>query len=303
MIKKIPKASKLLASGKELLNLSWQLVVDILCMQEEDFYEQLTQEEKKLFWKRARREFLTAHTLLVQGIELIVKSRIAKVSPLLLIERLSDGSIQENDDFCKCKTIQESVLISYHNKVSDNSISSTFAGKFKDMLKLRNEIIHLETERYTSISGIKSLAKNVVSNVMYVSEELIQERWFSVREKFLEESVLAFGDEDTYARMLLCKEFYALKNFLSGPEYGKLFHLSKKAKNYYCVNCYNACGSTKKWEFENYKFAVIDPKDSTKIYCPVCGTNFTYQKYRCSDNFCRGALHADGTCLCCLEEN
>ena len=303
MLDKVPKAPKLLESGKELLNLSWRLVVDVLRAQDEDFYEQMTQKQKNMFWKSARREFLTAHTLLVQGIELIIKSRIASVSPLLLIERLSDGSIGENEDFCNCKTIQESVLVSCHNKVVGDSISPQFAKKFKEMLDLRNEIIHLETNKHTKIPEIKKLANDVVSDIMSVSDELLHERWLKIREEFLEESVYIYGDKHTYARVLLCQEFRAIKNSLSATEYGRIFHHNKKAKCYCCVKCYDACGCTHGWEFNEYKFAVVDPKDSTKIYCPVCGNHYAYEKYKCSDNFCRGALHADGTCLCCLEEN
>jgi hypothetical protein len=300
MIKNAPKAPILLASGKELLNLSWRLVIDILRMQEEVFFEQLWQRQKNMFWKNARREILTAHTLLVQGIELIIKSRIANVSPLLLIERLTENSIRENEDFCNCKTIQESVLVSYHNKIVDKKISPKFAKDFKKMLTLRNEIIHLETTKHTKVLEIKMLANKVLSDIMYVSEKLLQEKWFKIREHFLEESVEVFDDGITCARMLLCEEFEALKNSLTASEYVKFFHHNKKAKTYYCINCYNACNER---EFDNYKFATIDPKDPKKIYCPVCGTHYTYQKYKCSDNFCRGALHADGRCLCCLGEN
>lgn len=303
MIQKAPKASKLLTSGKELLNLSWQLVTDILRTPEADYFEQLTQKQRNMFWKNARRQILTAHTLLVQGIELVIKGRIASVSPLLLIERLSDSSIQENVDFCDCKTIQESVLVSVHNKVSDKKISSNFANNFKDMLRLRNEIIHLETNKHTKIPEIKSLANDVLINIMYVSEELLYEKWFKIREDFLEESVQIFDDGVTTARLLLCREFKALKNFLTASEYGRFFHHNKAAKNYYCVKCYDVCDCKHEWDFEDYKFAVIDPKDQTKMYCPVCDSHFVYKKYKCMANFCKGALHADGTCLCCLEEN
>ncbi len=303
MIQKAPKASKLLSSGKELLNLSWRLVMDIVCQQQEDWFSELPQKQKNMYWKNARRDFLTAHTLLVQGIELIIKSRIASVSPLLLIERLSDNSIQEDGNFSDCKTIQESVLVSYHNKVSEKKISSVFDTKFKKMLNLRNEIIHLETNKHTKISEIKLLANNVLTNIMYVSEELIREKWFKIREEFLEDVVYIYDDGDITARILLCREFNALKNTLTASEYGRFFHHSIKAENYYCIKCYDKCGWSLEREFENYKFAVIDPKDQTQMYCPVCDSHFAYKKYKCKVNHCRKALHASDHCLCCLEED
>lgn len=301
MIKDVPKVVGLKNSGKELLDLAWRMVVDILRMTNEDFYDGLTTAQKNAFWKNARREFLTAHTLVVQGIELIIKSKIAAVSPFLLLENIS--RTEDNEPFSKCKTIQESSLITYFNKISDKPISSTFSKRFSKMLDLRNEIIHLETAEYKNVAGIKELAAKILVDVMDTSRILLGERWLDVREKYLETSVSIFGDDGLNVRGLLCNEYKAAYEALSKKQVGSCFHHNKTAKKYYCVNCFVASGAKQAWEFEEFKFAVIDPKDNSKVYCPVCDSHYDFSKYKCVTNYCRGAIHSVGFCLCCLDEN
>lgn len=307
MITKPIKPKDFHNAGIELLNSAWQLTMQQFKMLDDArAIGALTTNKRKQFWLSARRTILSALALIVQGTELLIKERIADVSPFLLVENISGEGKDVNKNFSDFKTIQESNLILVHNRVVKNQLNSGLENKFKDLLGIRNKIIHSEILDYKKPSEIRQRCIDNLFDIAFISSSLFPEKtWFAIREECLKDSTEYILYPHEYAAKYdVLEEFKYVLKYFNTDQVGRALHISKSSKKYYCVSCFeDSAGISSVFEEQDYKFAVKDAKKKGYIYCPVCGGEYKYDEYPCSTNCCKGAIHFYGTCLCCLDNN
>ena len=294
-------------AGIELLNSPWQsTIIQFKILDDARAIGALNASKRKQFWKSTRRTILSALTQIVQGAELLIKERIANVSPFLLIEKITSEGKDVNKDFSDFKTIQESDLILVHNRVVKNQLDSGLETKFKNLLKIRNKIIHSEILDFKTPSEIRKRCIDNLFDIAFISVSLFpQKTWFTIREECLKDSTEYILNPHEYAAKYdVLEEFKYVLKYFNTDQVGKALHISKSSKKYYCANCFeSAHGVPEVFEEQGYKFAVKDAKKKGYIYCPVCGGEYEYDQYPCVTNRCKGAVHFYGTCLCCLDNN
>lgn len=309
MVNNQPKPKRLFESGKELLNLSWERTIDMFLSlnQAEELNGKIPKSRKNSFWKHARRELLTAYTLVLQGAELLIKGKIAEVSPLLLIDKLSERVSHKKTeyDFGEFCTIEESKLIEVCNCLTNFNIDSTFKDWFPEKIKKRNKIIHLEILEYKTPDEIEKLALDILKDILFINKVLFpDEYWLAIRENFLKNSIWSdlYDDPDVKTRVQLCKEYDILEKKFQPAEMKKFFDIDAKSRAYYCPNCIEDCGEH---EINGMTFARMLTKgaNATILRCPVCNQTIDVDRYPCANKGCKGSVHFYGQCLTCLDRN
>ena len=259
------------------------------------------EEIKNDYWKHAKRDLSTALAITQQGVELVLKGKIAKVSPFLLIagEHNKWPSPYKNEeiDFSQFRTIDAQDLIRVHDTISESKIAPEFVELFNKLRLKRNSILH-------------SVDKNLVVNVTEVLDSLLfmhktlfpDETWAKVRCGFLEKAPdIELGSID-YVKNSVCREMSIVYKILPSKKLKKYFNISKKQHLYICPNCFD--GANNDWDDFDYKLAILKPKGpkSINLYCPVCDAEHLVIRKKCSNSDCKSNVISDeyGICLLCL---
>ena len=195
MIENIPNPGLLCNSGIEQLNFSWQIVIDTLkllksAQDQGELYDWQIDE----FWRSSRRNLLSAYAQVFQGVELIIKGKIAEVSPYILIDNLVEktkgcANPEKNPkgkkvsiDFSEFKTIQESELLNVYMGVSDCVLEQSFIERYEKMRKMRNKIMHLEIQGFETPDKLKELANEIIENILCMFNTLMpNKKWMDCR--------------------------------------------------------------------------------------------------------------------------
>jgi hypothetical protein len=249
------------------------------------------------FWKAAEPEFATALTLIEQGIEFLIKARIAKISPWLLLSRDSDGWPRRCDkeavEFSAFHTIDAQDLLKVHDTFAPKRLPEEFANAFSALRKKRNAMMH------TVDLKLRASAVEIVQNVLLSAEHLIgPHKWAKERDAFLQESRNSAFDEDL-AALHLGREFNAVVSLLGRGELIRFFGFDKRQRAYSCPVCSHAC---KDAEFY-CRTAQLRPNtaQSKTVYCFVCRKSSNIERRACTDDGCKGnVISVDwDECLTC----
>lgn len=310
MIIDVPRSDSLYKSGKELFNLSWQMVVDLIsAYTDSQKEEKLDEETKDLFWTSVRRDLLTAFTLVVQGTELLLKGKIADVSPYLLIDNLSkktEGKASSpkkkgidfkfNDFF----TIQESSLLDVCECVTNIVFEDDFIRLYSEMLDTRNEIIHLESQKYKTPEEINNLAFDIIDKILCIYKVLMPaERWMDVRLEAIRNApgFILYKQDEITPLFLFLKELKLVVEHLMPAKVKEYFDFDKKERAYVCPECLIRSGCNAD-DFRDLKFAFLTPQKDA-VECVVCQkkSKINFIATAC----CPGMVKYAGYCLSCLD--
>lgn len=250
----------------------------------------------------------TSLIILYQGVEYLMKSKVAEKSALLLIEnkRTNWPSLDNisNKTFNELQTISGENLLPVFCAVLEASFDSKkFITNFQELRSIRNKMVH-------SISN-SNLNKN------YIIESILQFfdffygnlKWKNyLQEMFYKSPLFSVYDED-----LEVASFYEVLNFIEKTiGKGKLnnyFSMDIKSRRYHCPSCSYAF--YKHGDFDSVsKWAFLNPNDpnSTKLECVVCNKIHNIVRRDCSEDSCRGNViceefNSDNKCLTCLSED
>lgn len=165
MITDIPNSEDFRHAGFAYLNLSWRTAIDLgLSLDESDFDE--WDEEVSVpiqYWEAAQRPLATAISLLQQGVEFLIKARIAEVSPFLLFEGSPRdwprGCNQADTSYSAFKTIDAQDLIRAHDTVCSSRFTDDFVNTYEHLRRRRNTIMHTvdPTLRFTATEVLLSV--------------------------------------------------------------------------------------------------------------------------------------------------
>lgn len=303
MISNVPSENMFYSSGNECFNLAWSIIhklISSLNLAEE--WNGIESDQKTKYWQAARREILTALLLVQQGVELILKGKIAAVSPFLLISKFDEKAKSSGCDFSDFFTIQENVLVKTCNCVSATPLSDFFNQEYEKMRRIRNEAMHGNASDYITSEQLLSLVKNVIKYLLFVNKNLYpNKRWLDMRLEYLENSPDNIIYDEPNEKLSLCYEVKDFIDFLDADIVKEYFLVSKNRTPYYCPFCYNQC-SNRDDQFDEVKLAYPTTKRPYRqLYCPVCNRTFDIRKGK--KHCCEEVLVYKNFCVNCMDEN
>lgn len=296
MITNVPSPDDFREHGIDYLNIGWQTVLDIL-NEIEDASEWVDDVDEVVsdVWKAAERELATALSLVEQGAEFLLKSKICAISPWLLVSRnprdWPSGCGREDVNFAAFRTLDAQDLVKVHDTFSNVLLSTEFCATFEELRQKRNSVIH------TVDRSIKITASRLIEQILIVSDHLLgRQEWLKHRKAFLDRdrrTALYSTDGNEY---VLAREFVAATSTLIPTLVARFFNFNKRQRAYLCPEC-----SGGEFYFTG-KTAQLNPnsKGSKSLHCFACGLNFDVEREVCPDADCKGTVaDLEGKCLTC----
>lgn len=299
LVKNKPSSVDYYRSGKELFDFSWNVITELLTtFDEAEYYGVDPDEVSDAYWKAATRSITTALSVTQQGVEFILKGKIAEISPYLLISdnpRSWPSPYDRNDiEFSEFRTIDAQDLIRTHDTFSDQAFSGEFIERFNFLREQRNKLMHSVDK------NIEVSVAQVVDAILYMHTNLFpNESWPKVRLQFLRQSPTSeFGSWEVAVNRVCWETELAIKH-LTPKQVKDYFNIDKKQRAYYCPKCLDDANT--KVGFEQ-KLARLTSKtsDANELYCPICDDKFDVTREDCGDESCLGNVICEsGTCLTC----
>ncbi|WDQ16446.1 hypothetical protein [Rhodopirellula sp. P2] len=307
MIIEVPNASHYEESGFGYLNLAWTEAISHLLhvndaketwwdASADDEDDDAPSEQEQRFWQRVQKHLGQSLSLSVQGTEFLLKGRIARISPYLLIankvaewpKQNSDGNIR----FADFKTVDAQDLCRLYGAVSENPLDDEFTDLFTQLRRKRNVLVH------SVDNSLKLVAKEILVNCLVVSEHLIgQQKWFGVRREYQVSDVEDY--EDSCVNCVLGREFGILMEVLEPAQLHRFLGLNKRRRYYRCPSCQGECAD---WGLRTLSafFPTKEP-GQRELYCFVCEETFDVERSKCLDEECQGDVLYEDDCLTCGE--
>lgn len=301
MITDIPTHEDFQESGIAFLNLAWTIVID-LYVHTEVPNTPLSEEPEltDIFWAAAQRPLANAASLVQQGIEFLIKSRIVEVSPFLLL----DGGARDwprgcgNSDtpYSEFRTIDAQDLPKVHDTVCVTRLPEEFVQRVSELRRIRNSIMH------TVAKSLRIQPARVLVDILETHHTLIGPgKWIACRREFIEQRPETIAYSDEYNEGSLIHECMFLLSLLSRGEVTKYLGMSKAQRWYGCPQCMYSCRDM------NFRptTAQLRPNDalSTTVYCFVCAETSTVSRKPCTQKECRGNViyDDDDQCMTCMR--
>jgi hypothetical protein len=297
MVIDLPTADDFFASGKQLLDFAWDVVAKLLRdIDQAEFYGVDPVEISDSYWSAAKGRLATALSITQQGVEFILKGKIAAISPYLLIadppSRWPSPYVEGVIKFSDFRSVDAQDLIRVLDTFSAVKLAPTFVEQFHLLREKRNRIMH-------------SIDKKLVIDVTEVIESLLsmhkalfpEESWPHLRVQFLQNAPEAELGAYEYAVNAACWETTLVMKLLSPSNVKTFLGIDKKQRQYFCPECLATANTDIDFE---YKLAVLEPKgaSATKLYCPICDANYVVARETCEN--CPGnVLSKEGVCLTC----
>lgn len=302
MIIEIPNKIDFEKSGLSMLNLAWDAITtlyrDLKNAEVEEWDEdgEVTEE----FWQSAQHPISIALALAQQGIELLLKGKIAEISPFLLLvgnpKEWPTRCTAKDIPFADFRTIDAYELIRAHDTVLKEKLSESFKNNFEDLRRLRNVIFHCVDKKS------RPTAEYVFRVILEASVNLQgPKKWIKTRRLYLENTPESVAYSTDYVEATLISEVENLLKLLKPAEAKRLLGFDKKQRAYICYQC----ALNSKDEGLLPKYAQLDPNtpDSNQLYCLVCDEYYEVIRKDCNKEGCPGnVLDAeDGLCLTCYD--
>ena len=302
MITDVPTADEFRRSGVAFLNLAWNIAsqlefhFDNAEISTWDDDGEVTDE----YWAAAQSSLATAMTLAQQGSDFLLKSRIAEVSPYLLISSFPSDwpkrSYKADVPYSAFKTVDAQDLIRVHDTVAATRLPSAFLERFDSLRRRRNMIMH------TVNRHMRFAALDVFREVLEVSQALVGDcEWIGLRRGYLETNSEAIAYSCDPVPATMAQEFLRLVERLPQNDVKKHFDFDKKRRRYYCYECQMNCRDY----YIEVRSAQLRPNSphSRQVYCFICGKTQDVVRRHCTNRGCKGNVldATDNTCLTCFS--
>lgn len=246
----------------------------------------------------------TSIVLIHQGIEALLKSKISKKSPLLLLEqRRSDWKTlpgSDDIDFTDMYTISgEDLIRTFFATLNEGEIEDNFRAHFEKVRVIRNKIVH-------GIGNDEIKPEEVLRLILWTFTYLNGKGsfWRALQDKFYDHPGHLVGDSDLeFEEIQQYSHLDYLQALLGKGELNNHFEIDLKSRRFYCPECTGQDGilvqqdqdgnvvnvdtsPTSKWTF-------LRPNnpDSTNVFCLVCQRNFEVERNDCNgeeEKACKG---------------
>ncbi|MBE3734236.1 hypothetical protein HJ187_14510 [Vibrio parahaemolyticus] len=301
MIKNIPTNQDFYKTGRELLDLAWDMIAKLLMnLNEGEYYGVNSDEISEEYWSRAKRQLTTSLSITQQGIEFLIKGRICQISPFLLISESPSKwpSPYEGKpiDFSQFRSIDAQDLVRVHDTFSEQPFDKNFVQKFNELREIRNIIMH------SVGSSLDIKFNDIIDALLFMHHSLFpDESWANIRKNSLENSPnIELGSGD-FVINEVCRELSIIIDILSPKKVKEYFNIDKKMRPYLCPNCYeNANHDIDYFEYKLARLVSKEPK-CDQVYCPVCDKKFHVIRQNCEDEECQGNVISNefDMCLTC----
>ena len=292
MITEVPTAHDFAQASVAALNLAWDVAAELswrysIAIDSESYDKD---EISDAYWSRAQQRLGNAISLVQQGLELAIKSRIASVSPFLLIANRSDSlppSCATGIPFSDFKTIDAKDLIRVHDVFAEHPLSGECRAFLERNRRLRNQLIHGvgKADRITE--------RQIFADVLRAIHLLpgLAASWPKARLDYLtsQTSESAIGVDD-YPLSRVLEEFAAVVKLLRRKDLFDFVHFDNKARRYICPS---ACYSDMSWNRafrsrDMIRLAQIRPNSphSATVFCFVCGKSSAVVRSACKNGEC-----------------
>ena len=301
MITDIPTSKDFQESGIGFLNLAWDNAITLLQDLDEwnisDFDDD--GEIQKDYWASAQRLLATALALTQQGIEMLLKARVAEASVFLLVSGepryWPHGCNIHDVPFADFRTIDAQDLIRVHDTVCTMRLSDDFKATFEKMRRLRNSVFHTVDRR------VKVKVDDILRSILFASEILIgPQKWVSLRREFISASPNSVPNGGDFADALLIRELHQATQRLTNAETERFIGLKQKQRRYLCCLCERNCGEI---GLEGRaKFAQLVPNEptSTVLHCYACGFDTLVVRMQCVREKCKSNVLESEYGVCCV---
>lgn len=295
----IPTSEDFRNSGKELLDFSWDIVANLLVnLDEAEYFGVEAAEVSGEYWAASRRRLTTSLSILQQGVEFLLKGRIAEISPFLLLAdpplkwpSMSSGGALS---FSQFRTIDSQDLIKVLETFGNEPIDDVFVTRFHELREKRNTIMHSVSKELTV-----RVADVVQAHLSMFRALLPDEHWPQTRIQFLNEAPEASLGAIEFTTNRICLEVSLVIELLSPSLVKEFFRINKKQRKYFCPDCLSAANRDVDFEF---KLAELQPKGpkSTSLFCAICDVTHQVERTNCSETDCPGnVVSLDWGCLTC----
>jgi hypothetical protein len=300
MIIDIPTPEDFESVGLHLLNSAWDTAASLLCdIDEAAYFDVDTTEIKEAFWAAARVQLSTALATAQHGSEFLLKGRIARLSPYLLLGAMPrdwpTGCATKPTPFSDFRTIDAQDLVKVHNTTCDIALPEEFVSQFDELRRKRNAVLHSIDKR------LSVHASELLVVVLSINHHLGSEKnWVNVRHQHFKNSPLSKMHSEDYADQSIVREFSIVRNLLSPAHLKRYFQFDKKQRNYICPNCAYSVAENHGLEPRTALLKPNAPK-AQSIWCFVCGETQDIEREDCPEKECKGNVLSEdwGHCLTC----
>lgn len=298
MIVDIPNPADFLTAGLNQTYLAWQIVMQSL----QDYDQALEYgvdddaDNRAEYWTRSQPALANAYSLIQQGMELGLKSRIAEVSPLLLIGNPGDWPARaaSNDvSFGELRTLDAADLVKVHNSIAIPRLDDRFKAFWEEVRRERNKIMHSATPKAFDPAD---LMRAILTSVDALFAEM---RWPARLLEMEEDGRLAALGFNENVQNDVMRQVEVAIHHLTPAEAKRFFGFGKDRRAYICPQCYFA--ANKDWQDEWPHLAQFPTKtpSATALACILCESVTEVQRVPCANADCRGDVIAEDVCLTC----
>ena len=296
MITAIPEPDDFIEIGLSLFNFAWDTVATLITdLDDSEYFGVDVQEVSDAFWQASKQKLSTSLAVAQQGVEFLLKGRIASVSPFLLIS----GGLNEwpkkcdknNTNFADFRTIDAQDLIKVHNTTAIQRLSDEFIAKYEDLRKKRNSIMHTVDKR------IDLHVIDVVTAILSMHKLLFpHENWIQTRREYLKKSPIAELHSTDFVEPRIIWEFSLITELLKPKHMREFFEFNKRQRRYICPHCNHESGEAE----TRPRTAILAPNtpSSTTLYCFVCELEMDVKRMDCEDPECPGNVISQDHEIC-----
>lgn len=306
MIVDVPNSETLAQICINGLNAAWNAALRVLfeladanvAEWDEDF------SARRDYVRASQPNLLSVLSNIQQALELGVKSRIAAVSPYLLIAgdvkqwpKGRDGNVIS---FYEFRTIDAFDLVRVHNSVCSSVLPDSFCKIFNEMRRKRNVIVHLGG------GDIEVDAKDLLPLILECFGHLFPDRcWVEERYKYEESQPIYKLHGNDFLTMDLVGEFKGVVSLLKPSLLRKHYGYDNRKAKYICVSCTDEEASQLGSRTALAQIRSADA-DKAQLYCCVCAKENEVLRQPCVVMGCKNALIFQDlfgwrTCVICGE--
>jgi len=303
VITDIPSPADFEATAVSLLNLAWDTVSSLSHHAERSELEAWDEcgEVTDEYWAAAQKPLGNAQALIQQGVEFLLKARIAEVSPFLLLDRAvrewPKESAARDTKYAEFRTVDAQDLVRLFNTVRPTRLDSAFVQRIEEQRKTRNTFIHSVDK------SLRHDPQTLWRTILDVSHHLIgPAKWIGLRRAYLESTPASIAFSTDEVSIELAWECSQLLEMLKPAEQELYLGILPKARRYICYACALECREAD-IRPETAQLRPNDP-DSTNVYCFMCGHIQAVDRVPCATAGCKGnVIEAhDGVCLTCFSD-
>lgn len=296
MITDLPTAAEFEDTAVAVLNLSWDYAAHLLRDLHEAGHHDADDAEN--YWSVANRHLATALMLTHQGAEFLLKSRIAAVSPYLLISSSPrdwpKGSSKGDTAFADFRTIDAQDLVNVHDTCCVPRLGADFIADLERLRRKRNSITHTFDRR------LEVGVEEVLTGVLTVYSALCpKDHWVQARARYLMDEPIAILHSNDHVNGQTVWEFALVTEVLKPAAMKRFFGFDKRARRYTCLSCLTAASAS---SIDLTPLSATLSEDGTKTHCFVCGEDEKVERVRCTQPSCKGDLAGpDSVCMTCAR--